>query len=67
MLLVVLFDPAAALPSVDCEPPKPDAHTLQRGSYTFASGALVNIAKASRSAESFLLDAYALARLLSSA
>ena len=28
-MLVVLFEPRAALPDVDCEPPKPAAHTLQ--------------------------------------
>ena len=35
---------AVALPSVVCEPPKPAAHTLQRGSKVCAGGALVNIA-----------------------
>jgi hypothetical protein len=44
---VVLFDPTAVLPSVDCEPPKPAAHTLQRCSNGAAGGALVNIANAS--------------------
>jgi hypothetical protein len=38
MRLVVLFDPSAALPSVVCEPPKPAAHTLQRGSNTGLRG-----------------------------
>ena len=32
MLLVMLLEPSAVLPSGVCEPPKPAAHTLQRGS-----------------------------------
>jgi hypothetical protein len=38
MLLLVSFDPTAALPSVVCEPPKPAAHTLQRCSKLGAIG-----------------------------
>jgi hypothetical protein len=48
MLLVVLFDPAAALPSVDRELLRP--HTLQRCSKV--GGALVNIGNASVGFES---------------
>ena len=46
MLLVVSFDPVAKLPPVDCEPPKPAAHTLHR-CWNEAGGALLNIANAS--------------------